>query len=219
MSYLHQRLPRTPRRNFLVASASGLAGIAGGSRFLPAAQSTNGAATAHSTILFFLCGGISHVDTWDMKPDAPAEYRGEFRPIPTSAPGVMLCEHLPLLAKQSHHIALVNSINGTVNTNDHHAGYYHNLTGHVPDPTFLSLGNNRTPFADDWPYMGCVVAAKRPQQDGMPNAVTLPWKPSQTPYTRPGQFAGRLGVQYDPLYVLGDRKQPTQFRAGPCAVE
>ena len=168
----------------------------------------------------FCAAAISHIDTWDMKPDAPAEYRGEFRPIATSAPGVTLCEHLPLLAKQAHHIALVNSINGTVNTNDHHAGYYHNLTGHVPDPTFLSLGNNRTPFADDWPYMGCVVAAKRPQRNGMPNAVTLPWKPSQAPYTRPGQFAGRLGVQYDPLYVLGDRKQPDAVPgAGPGAVE
>ncbi|HET6323329.1 MAG TPA: DUF1501 domain-containing protein [Planctomycetaceae bacterium] len=213
MSDLQQSLPSTPRRNFLVASATGLAGIAAGSRILPAAPSTSGAGTARSTILFFLCGGISHVDTWDMKPNAPAEYRGEFQPIATSAPGVRLCEHLPLLAKQAHHIALINSIDGTVNTNDHHAGYYHNLTGHVPDPTFLSLGNNRTPFADDWPYMGCVVAAKRPLRDGMPNAVTLPWKPSQSPYTRPGQFAGKLGVQYDPLYVLGDRQRPTQFRA------
>jgi hypothetical protein len=214
----HQLLLKTSRRNLLVASATGLAGIAGGSRLLPAAQSFKEGATARSTILFFLCGGVSHIDTWDMKPAAPLEYRGEFRPIATSAPGVTLCEHLPLLAKQAHHIALVNSINGTVNTNDHHAGYYHNLTGHVPDPTFLSLGNNRTPFADDWPYIGCVVAAKRPQRNGIPNAVTLPWKPSQAPYTRPGQFAGRLGVQYDPLYVLGDRKNPTQFRAPDLAL-
>ncbi|MGE3314811.1 MAG: DUF1501 domain-containing protein [Planctomycetaceae bacterium] len=212
-SYLHEMMPKTPRRNFLVASATGLAGVAAGSRILPAAEGATGAATARSTILFFLCGGISHIDTWDMKPDAPSDYRGEFRPIATSAPGVTLCEHLPLLAKQAHHIALVNSVNGTVNTNDHHAGYYHNLTGHVPDATFLSLGNNRTPFPDDWPYVGCVVAAKSPQKSGMPNAVTLPWKPSQAPYTRPGQFAGKLGVQFDPLYVLGDRKNPTRFRA------
>ena len=96
---------------------------------------------------------------WDMKPDAPAEYRGPFQPIETSAAGVRLCEHLPLLAKQSHHLALVNSVGGTVSTNDHHAGYYYNLTGHVPDPTFLSQGNNRTPYPDDWPSMGAVVGA------------------------------------------------------------
>ena len=149
---------------------------------------------------------------WDMKPHAPVEYRGPFQPIATSAPGVMLSEHLPLLAKQAHHIALINSVGGTVNTNDHHAGYYYNLTGHVPDPSFLIKGNNRTPYADDWPYMGCVVASKSPQRGGMPNAISLPYKPSQLPYTRPGQFAAKLGVKHDPLYVYGTRDKPTEFR-------
>src|SRR6516165_2956275 len=90
---LHQLLLNKLRREFLVASAAGLAGIAGGARLLPASQSPNEGATARSTILFFLCGGISHIDTWDLKPAAPLEYRGEFRPIATSAPGVTLCEH------------------------------------------------------------------------------------------------------------------------------
>ena len=75
-----------------------------------------------------------------MKPEAPLEYRGLFQPIETSAPGIRLCEHLPLLAKQAHHLALVNSIDGTVNTNDHHGGYYYNLTGHVPDADFPVIG-------------------------------------------------------------------------------
>src|SRR5580698_2051973 len=200
----HQIFAKAPRREFLVASATGLAGIAGGSRLLSAAPSAAAQTrqewgTARSTILFFLCGGISHIDTWDTKPAAPLEYRGESQPIATSAPGVTLCEHLPLLAKQAHPLALVNSIDGTVNTNDHHAGYYHNLTGHVPDSTFLSLGNNRTPYSDDWPYMGSVVAAKRPARAGVPSAITLPHKPSKAPYTRPGQFAARLGVEFDPI--------------------
>jgi uncharacterized protein DUF1501 len=212
--------PRHDRRTFLVASSVGFAGLAFGQ---PAqagnvAKSASGRPTAKSAILFFLCGGASHVDTWDMKPDAPLEYRGPFQPIATSAPGVRLCEHLPMLAKQAHHIALINSVGATVNTNDHHAGYYHNLTGHVPDPTFQTQGNSRTPYPDDWPYMGCVVAAKRPQQPGMPNAITLPWKPSQAPYTRPGQFAARLGVKYDPLYVFGRRDKPTEFRAPDLAL-
>lgn len=214
MSLLHWPDHSVGRREFLVASATGLAGLSATQSILPAASTANaGNGTAKSTILFFLCGGISHIDTWDMKPKAPVEYRGEFSPIATSAPGITLCEHLPLLAKQAHHLALVNSISGTVNTNDHHAGYYHNLTGHVPDPTFLSKGNNRTPYHDDWPYMGCVVAANRPQRDGIPNAVTMPWKPSQAPYTRPGQFAGKLGIKFDPLYVYGNRKKTTEFKA------
>ncbi len=110
---------------------------------------------------------------------APLEYRGPFQSIATSAPEIRICEHLPLLAQQAHHLALVRSVGATVNTNDHHGGYYYNLTGHEPDPTFLSLGNNRTPFADDWPFMGSVVAAKRRRHAYLPNAITLPHKPSK----------------------------------------
>jgi hypothetical protein len=202
-------MPHLPvdRRTFLVASGLGLLG----GQLAPAAPMKGG--KAKSTILFFLCGGASHIDTWDMKPDAPAEYRGPFKPIATSAPGIRLCEHLPLLARQAHHLCLVNSIDGKVNTNDHHAGYYHNLTGHVPDLTFRTLGNNRTPFPDDWPFMGSVVAAKRPQRGQLPSAITLPHKPSKAPYTRPGQFAAKLGVEFDPLYVMGSLERPLEFRA------
>lgn len=131
------------RRQFLVASGAGVAGFSFAGRRAAVgdvSETTVPKGTAKSTILFFLSGGASHIDMWDMKPTAPLEYRGPFQPIATSAPGVRLCEHLPLLAQQAHHLAVVNSIGSTVNTNDHHAGYYYNLTGHVPDQTFLSLG-------------------------------------------------------------------------------
>ncbi|MEZ6061383.1 MAG: DUF1501 domain-containing protein [Planctomycetaceae bacterium] len=210
------------RRAMLVASGLSLAGVPFGSASLAvprpsqpegASGGTNGVGKAKSTILFFLCGGASHVDMWDMKPDAPAEYRGPFSPISTSASGVRLCEHLPLLAQQAHHLAVLNSVGGTVNTNDHHAGYYYNLTGHVPDPTFQSLGNNRTPMPDDWPFMGTVVGSRRPRHPYLPNAVTLPHKPSKAPYTRPGQFAARLGVEHDPVYLQGSLDEPLKFHA------
>jgi hypothetical protein len=202
------------RRTFLVASGLGGAGLGFGTPAPAVAgprKATGG--RAKSTILFFLSGGASHIDTWDLKPDAPAEYRGEFRPIATSAPGVRFCEHLPLLAKEAHHLAVVNSVGGTVNTNDHHAGYYYQLTGHVPDESFRTLGNNRTPFPDDWPFIGTVVGMKRPAHSRLPNAITLPQKPSKAPYTRPGQFAARLGVEYDPLYLQGSVDKPLEFRA------
>ena len=199
------------RRAFLVASCSGLAGLGSGgfSRGGP----TGKTGRARSTILFFLCGGASHLDMWDLKPDAPAEYRGPFRPIETSAPGVRVSEHMPMLARQAHHLAVVNSVGATVNTNDHHAGYYYNLTGHVPDVTFRTLGNDRTPQSDDWPFLGSVVGARRPKHAHLPNAITLPHKPSKAPYTRPGQFAARLGIEHDPLYVHGDFDQPLKFQA------
>jgi hypothetical protein len=212
------------RRTFLVASGSGLAGMTFGRAASRAGAATTSPAAApngraKSTILFFLCGGASHIDMWDLKPDAPAEYRGPFQPIATSAPGVRLCEHLPLLARQAHHLALVNSVGGTVNTNDHHAGYYYNLTGHVPDQSFLSLGNNRTPFADDWPFMGTVVASRRSPHEYLTNAITLPHMPSKAPYTRPGQFAARLGVEHDPLYVQGHVDEPLKFQAPALVLE
>ena len=206
------------RRAMLVASGAGMAGFQFGRPALaqqePAATSSiGGTGRAKSAILFFLCGGASHMDMWDMKPDAPAEYRGPFNPISTSAQEVRLCEHLPLLAQQAHHLAVLNSVGASVNTNDHHAGYYYNLTGHVPDPTFLSLGNNRTPMPDDWPFMGTVVASRRPKHSFLPNAITLPHKPSKAPYTRPGQFAAKLGVEHDPLYLQGSVDEPLKFHA------
>lgn len=209
------------RRTLLTASCSGLAGMTfGGLTGSPATGApARQAGRARSTILFFLSGGASHVDLWDMKPKAPAEYRGEFRPVATSAPGVWLCEHLPLLARQAHHLALVNSVGGTVNTNDHHAGCYHNLTGHVPDQSFVTLGNNRTPFPDDWPFLGSVVAARRPPHPSLTNAVTLPHVEGAPAYTRPGQFAARLGVEYDPLYIHGSPETPLKFQAPSLVLE
>ncbi|MGN6544457.1 MAG: DUF1501 domain-containing protein [Aureliella sp.] len=211
------------RRTFLHASSLGLAGFSLGRAApqavgaVPTADSSKGG-TAKSTILFFLSGGASHVDMWDMKPEAPLEYRGPFQPIKTSSPEVRLCEHLPMLAKQAHHLAVINSVGATVNTNDHHAGYYHNLTGHVPDQTFLIQGNNRTPYPDDWPFMGTVVAAKRPPHPYLTNAITLPHVEGAPAYTRPGQFAARLGTEFDPLYVHGSREEPLKFQAPSLAL-
>jgi hypothetical protein len=93
---------RPGRRAMLRASVTGLAGLTGLAALPGAAAPPGGNAKAKSTILFFLCGGSSHVDLWDMKPAAPAEYRGEFRPVATTAPGLAICEHLPLTAKQGH---------------------------------------------------------------------------------------------------------------------
>ena len=167
---------------------------------------------AKSAILIWLSGGASHIDTWDMKPDAPAEYRGTFKPIDTSAPGLRLCEHLPHLAKQAHHLAVVRSLGDhRRGTGDHHAGYYYNLTGHAPDRTFHQLLNARTPYATDWPSMASVVALKRPPLPNLPSAITLPQKEDAPEYTRPGQFAARLGIEYDPVFVDGSRDKPLDF--------
>ena len=202
------------RRTFLVASGVGYCGLHVPG-LLDAAISTAppGRKVAKSTILIWLDGGPSHIDTWDMKPNAPREYRGEFQTIPTSAAGITLCEHLPLLARQTHHLAIVHSLGHDLlrgGANNHASGYYYNLTGHPPDPSFGQLGESRGARPDDWPFMGSVVAYKRELHPSLPQLVTLPRKVRVITETA-GQFSARLGTESDPLYVYGSREHPTNF--------
>ena len=216
--------PPMNRRAFLAASTLGLAGLRFTPRVLgaaaPAAEAPLLRKPAKSTILFFLCGGASHIDMWDMKPQAPVEYRGEFKPIRSTSADIHLCEHLPLLSQQAHRFALVHGItDGGKATGDHHAGYYYNLTGHAPDQTFKQQGNDRRPYPDDWPFMGSVVGSRRPLHPRLPQVITLPHKPSKLPFTRPGQFAGRLGMEHDPFYLNGSFEEPLKFTAPTLTME
>jgi hypothetical protein len=202
------------RRTFLVAGWLGFfrSNLACAAAYAATGEVRPQRRTAKSTIMIWLSGGASHIDTWDMKPDAVAEYRGPFRPMATSAPGIALCEHLPFLARQAHHLAIVRSLgDGGRGTGDHHAGYYYNLTGHAPDRTFHQLLNARTPYPTDWPSLASVVAMKRPPHAYLPNAITLPHKEGAPEYTRPGQFSARLGIAYDPVFVEGTRERPLDF--------
>lgn len=216
------------RRNFLVASTTGIAGYRFGTSMLgmdaTAAEALGtplaNSAPAKTTILFFLCGGSSHVDMWDLKPDAPSEYRSVFRPIRTAAPEIQLCEHLPMTAKVADKLAIIRSVTDAGRaTGDHHAGYYYNLTGHAPDQTFRTQGNDRRPYPGDWPFMGSVIGSRRPAHPDLPQLITLPHKPSRPPYTRPGQFAGFLGPRHDPLYVNGSHAEPMKFSAPSLALQ
>ena len=190
--------PAMSRRSFITASTTGLAGLSFGPAAFGSASLAPRKHPAKSTILFFLCGGSSHIDMWDMKPDAPVEYRGEFNPIRTSAPEVQICEHLPMTAKQGHHLAIVNGLTDYGRaTGDHHAGYYYNLTGHAPDDTFRREGNDRRPYATDWPHMGCVIGSKRPPHPKMPQP--------------PDQIAG--GIQrYNPARLQHGNSAAKGFR-------
>lgn len=214
------------RRTFLVAGGLSYCGanLAGPALALGAGSveptGSGRRKIAKSAIMIWLSGGASHIDTWDMKPDAPLDFRGEFQPVATSVPGLDLCEHLPHLSRQAHHLAVVRS-QGDFHrgTGDHHAGYYTNLTGHSPDPTFHRLLNARTPYPTDWPSMASVVAMKRPPHPSLPNAITLPQKEGAPEYTRPGQFAARLGIEYDPLFVDGSREKPYDFVVPALALQ
>ena len=105
-----------------------------------------------SMILLFLRGGLSTIDTWDIKPHAPAEIRGEFNPISTHTPGIQICEHLPLLAQRSHLWALVRSL--THNESGHDRGTYLMLTGNtVVPPSFRA----KKPQSSDLPSIAAVA--------------------------------------------------------------
>ena len=159
-------------------------------------------ARAKSCVLFFLEGGPAHQDLWDMKPEAPLEYRGEFKPIPTSAPDIQICEHLPLLAKEMHHVAIVRSVrHGII---DHNAGAYYALTGRSPlEGSRLILA----PGPKIFPTYGSVLARLQPSGKPIPDFVHIPEILSNLGFDLPGQFAGFLGSGYDP-YVAGDPSLP-----------
>ena len=117
------------RREMIQAGAIGLLGL--GMNHVSALQAlganTAPKARAKKVIYIFLSGGLAQHESFDMKPDAPVEYRGEFKPIATRTPGIQICEHLPMLAQRSNKWALVRSL--THGTNDHSLAHHVMLTG------------------------------------------------------------------------------------------
>jgi hypothetical protein len=158
---------------------------------------------ADACLIIFLNGGPSHLDMWDLKPQAPAEIRGEFRPIPTNVPGVYLSEHLPKLARQMHRCTLIRSMHHSVN-NAHAAAVYCALTGHDRG----EIGGGARP--DDHPCPGAVVQRLRPPSTVMPAHVLVPFvtKEGAGGPPQPGFFAGWLGKRYDPFLILRNPNDP-----------
>jgi len=141
------------RRHFLGAGAFGVGALAMPELFRMRAAASEPAPTEDDTavILLWLPGGAPHLDMYDMKPDAPAEYRGEFRPIKTNVPGMEVCEHLPLHGKCADKYAIVRSVHHTFS--DHGGGHKRFLTGRDP---MSPVG-----FVNDHPMVGSIVAPSR----------------------------------------------------------
>src|SRR5262249_38729554 len=137
---------------------------------LPRLLARETAAHADHCILIFLNGGPSHLDMWDMKPDAPAEIRGEFKPIASSPPGVPGSEHLPPLSRVMHLGHVVRSVHHSVN-NPHAAPVYTGLTGHDRGDTSVAIGTRGT----DHPALGSVVGQVRPATTPVVPYVSMPY--------------------------------------------
>ena len=179
----------------------------------PAAKSAAGFGKADSVILIHLQGSPSHIDLWDPKPDAPAEIRGEFKPIATTAPGMMLGEVLPLLAQQAKNFALVRSIGvDPKGLRNHGAAIYMLLTGHSPlnfSPTGLAV----PPSRDDLPSVGAAIARYRPARRGTFSNVAICGPVREGGQVGVAQGAGLLGPGLDPFRMYDDPTQALKLEA------
>ena len=161
MSPSHRHSLGIARREFLQVGFSGLLGL--GLPGLLAARAQAGAGSgraprAQSLILVFLSGGLSHLDSFDMKPDAPEGIRGEFKPIDTSVPGVRICEHLPGLAQRADQLAVVRSMS---HPQTNHLNATHQiLTGQSQPGAFFDKIASR----DDYPCYAAALDAIRPRE-------------------------------------------------------
>jgi uncharacterized protein (DUF1501 family) len=193
------------RREMLQVGYSGLLGIGLSSllgRPVAAASSGRSEGTSsskpRSVILVFLTGAPSHLDTFDPKPDAPPEIRGEFKAIATSVPGLHVSEHLPRLADRAERYAVVRSLSHR--ENNHLVATHHVLTGNPQPGAFFDKVASR----DDWPCYSSALDHLRPRQDGVPGGVNLPTFLMEGPLTWPGQHAGFLGPKHDPWQISQD---------------
>jgi hypothetical protein len=179
---------RFHRRDFLKVGSAGLLGLTLAdvlrqeARPAPAARRTK----ADSAILVWLGGGPATIDMWDLKPDAPENVRGEFRPIRTRADGVSICEHLPKTAEVMDRCALVRSLS-------------HSITAHGPGAVYVATGHAPSP-ALDYPSLGSLAARVLPASSGVPPYILFT-------EARAGGFpggAGFLGPSFGPFEVGGE---------------
>ncbi len=154
-------------------------------------------ARAKSVIFLFQWGGPSHIDMFDMKPDAPEGIRGPHQPISSKADGIQVSEHLPKTAKIMDKVTLVRSMHHTMK-NHNSAGYYA-LSGHAPASDDQRLRDS----LDLFPGYGSIVDKLAPLQGELPTAISYPYVISDGSVT-PGQHASFLGKGHDPLTVLQD---------------
>ena len=148
--------PLFTRREMLKVGAIGGLTL---SQYLRAQAASGKKSSRRSAIFIFLEGGPSHQDTFDLKPDAPARYRGEFKPIPTAVPGIHICEHLPELAKRMKDYAIIRGLTHTIA--DHGLGKKYLLTGNRPSQTL------------SYPEYGSVVSKMHPSARDLPTYVSI----------------------------------------------
>jgi hypothetical protein len=186
------------RRTILKVGALGAAELSQAALLKAESEGRTRGATAKSVILLFQFGGPSHIDSFDPKPAAPSEIRGEFGLIDTNIPGRQVTEHLPKLAAMADRYALVHGIHHK--SSSHNPGAYVALTGRESPINIVTLNA----AANDFPHPGSIVDYLDHERRDVPTFVALPTMIADGPFRTPGEFAGFLGKKYDPLWVLKD---------------
>src|SRR5262245_30217672 len=165
---------------------------------------------AKACILLFMWGGPAHQDTWDLKPEAPREIRGEFKPIATKVQGLQIGEHFPRLAQRTDRLCLIRSM--THDDVNHTTSTHFLLTGQPPPP-----GGPEADLAKDWPHLGAVLSRQGRGREPLPPFVSMRPKLENTVprfvEESHGQFAGWLGAAHDPLTIDADPSK-ANYRVG-----
>jgi hypothetical protein len=193
--------PVFTRRTALQAGTIGLLGLGVNQldalRALAPAGSQGARTKARTAIYIFLSGGLSQLDSFDLKPEAPDSIRGEFKPIATRTTGIRICEHLPLLAQRNHLWSLVRSL--THRTNGHSEGHQIMLSGRSDLPPGF---NGNMPRPSDWPSIASIAGDATPRRNNLPPAAILPEKLIHySGRIIPGPFAGKMGRLRDPWVI------------------
>lgn len=205
----NMKSPQTLSRRKILSDSAGLVGLS-----LPAwmalttpstaASKRQTAGKAKSCIVLYCWGGISHFETFDPKPHAPVEIRGEFGPIATATPGIQFSEHLPLLAQQTEKLAIIRSLHHE--SSAHGKGMYWNLTGHPPPQPTAAV--NLRPTRSDWPSLAAMVSKFCGAPRGVPRSVRLPYPLVDNGTLQAGEYGGWLGAQYDPIVMRTPAGEP-----------
>lgn len=207
-----------PRRDFLQLGVGGLFGLGFSDIFRLRAAASQGASNASGSrknvncILVWLDGGPSHYETFDPKPDAPSEIRGEFKSIATSVPGIRFSEAVPQLAKSADKLTILRSI---CHKDPNHGGGNHYMMTGSPTPVPVACGA----FVTFHPSYGSVVSYHRGVRDGMPSYMSIPQvSRSGGPNFLGGQHAPFVinGNPNDKGFQVRDVVLPPDISEGPC---
>ena len=194
MNALNRNCAGVARRDFIQLGVGGVLGLGMGDLVRLRADAARAVGKASpddvNCILVWLDGGPTHYETFDPKPDAPSGVRGEFKPIPTTVPGVSFCETMPKLAKTLNRMAIIRSI---CHKDPNHGGGNHYMMTGAPTPVPVNCGSS----VSFHPSFGSTVSHLRGIRDGLPAYATLP---------RKSRSAGPhfLGGQHAPFVIDGD---------------